>query len=73
MVIINSNMVANKNLCKIYYSVTFISSEFIGTVFMTCVYVVFAGTALVIFVGTVLVRFIDTLFMTFIILLHTIT
>ena len=65
MAIINSNMITNRNLSKIYQSITFLSSEFIGTVFVTCVYIVFGGT--------VLVRFIDALLMTFIISSHTIT
>ena len=57
MTIINSTVVTNKNLCKIYQSIlylTFLLSEFIDTELVT-------------FIDTVFVTFVNTLSVTFII------
>ena len=57
MTLINSTMVTNKNLCKIYQSIlnlTFLLSEFIDTELVT-------------FIGTVFVTFVNALSVTFLI------
>ena len=57
MTLINSTMVTNKNLCKIYQSIlnlTFLLSEFIDTELIT-------------FIGTVFVTFVNALSVTFLI------
>ena len=70
----NSNMITNKDVCKIQQSIFYLLSslDFLSLEYIDTVLVIFVEIVLGIFVGIVFVTFVNTLPVAFTISLHTI-